>query len=590
MCGIFGYVGKSRSASEVVSRGLQKLEYRGYDSWGVAVATSGRIAIDKRTGKMGGARAVLPESGAGLGHTRWATNGGVTRENAHPHQDCSERLAVVHNGIVTNDVELRRELLERGHAFRSETDSELIAHLLEESLRDQPRTADGLLEATRRVFRLLAGLNAIVVLDAETGALTAAKSGSPLVLGLGDSAHFLASDQAALVEHTRRVVFIRDGEALVMNAGEARVVDAATGVRRALDVCVAEWTDDAVRLGAHPDYMTKEMHEQPDALRRLAARGDPIHELARHVDAATDVFAVGCGSGHHAALAAEYLFARAGRRVRSVAASEFSHFARFAGPGTLVLALSQSGETIDVLEAVNAARARDGRVAAVCNVPGSSLTRIADFTLPLGVGPERCVVSTKAFTAKLAALVLAAGHLGGRSDEARRLVERAAGAVEALLGEASRESFRALALTLRDEEHAFVLGRGPSYPLALETALKIKEVSYLHAEGFAGGELKHGVIALIAPGTRCIALVPDDDTKSDVLAAAMQVKARGAVVIGLSPRPHPAFDHFVQIPDLGAASAIVNGVPGQLLGYELAKLRGLDPDMPRNLAKSVTVK
>jgi glutamine---fructose-6-phosphate transaminase (isomerizing) len=592
MCGIFGYVGLHQDAANVVLRGLKKLEYRGYDSWGIAVARGDRMVVDKRVGKIGEATPELPASTLGIGHTRWATHGGVTETNAHPHLDCTGRLALIHNGIVSNYRELRDALAGTGHHVRSETDTEVVAHLLEECL---ARTAPGpeqLLRATITAFRRLEGLNAIGVLDARTGQLAAAKSGSPLVLGWSDGGHMLASDYSALLEHTRRVTFVDDRQAALVSRETIRLFDVETGDEVAPEVIEVEWEAAATDLGGYPDYMTKEIHEQPAVLRRVAdAWSGHARRLAAMLRDARDVFVIGCGTAAHAALAAQYFLARiAGRRVTVANGSEFSYLRDFVADGSLVLALSQSGETIDVIESARAARQRGARVAALVNVEGSTLWRIADDAVPLGAGPERCVLATKSFTAKLAIVMMAAYELAGAPAAGASLVERAADEIERLLEDASREHIRQIAEAIYRRDHLFVIGRGPSYPLALEAALKVKEVSYVHAEGFAGGELKHGVIALIEPGTPCLVLAPRNETYDDIMAGAMEVKARGALLIGVSPEPHEAFDHHIAVADLGPATALLEAVPPQILGYYLALLRGHDPDKPRNLAKSVTVK
>jgi glucosamine--fructose-6-phosphate aminotransferase (isomerizing) len=592
MCGIFGYVGREASAAEIVLRGLKKLEYRGYDSWGVAVADGGRVVFDKRVGKIGDAAPVLPASTIGLGHTRWATHGGVTQPNAHPHLDCDGRLAVIHNGIVTNYRELRESLARAGHAFRSETDTEVVAHLLEDTLRETAVGDEQLIVATIAVFRRLQGLNAIAVLDMQSGQLAAAKSGSPLVLGWSGAGHMLASDYSALLEHTRRVTFVDDGQAALIGRDGCRLFSVATGAELAPAIVEVEWEAAATELRGYPDYLSKETHEQPAVLRRLADDAPPhARRLAEMIRRARDVFAVGCGTAGHAALAAQYLMARiAGRRVTFATASEFSYLSRFVGEDSLVIALSQSGETIDVIDAVRAARDAGARVAALVNVEGSTLWRMADLAVPLAAGPERCVLSTKSFTAKLAMLMMTAYELADDAAMATTLVRQAADELERLLTDERRDLIRHIADAIHRREHMFVIGRGPGYPLALEAALKIKEVSYIHAEGFAGGDLKHGVIALIEPGTPCLALAPHDETHDDVISGAMQVKARGASVIGVSSRPHEAFDYHVPVADLGPATAVLHAAVGQLLGYYTALLRGHDPDKPRNLAKSVTVK
>ena len=592
MCGIFGYVGREGDAAGIVLRGLKKLEYRGYDSWGVAIGHQGHAVLEKRTGKIGDATLALPASTVGLGHTRWATHGGVTEPNAHPHLDCTGRLALIHNGIVSNYRALREPLIRSGHRFRSETDTEVVAHLLEACMARTPAGPEQLLTAMMAAFKALHGLNAIAVLDVGTGRIAAAKSGSPLVLGWSDQGHMLASDFSALLEHTRRVTFVEDGQVVLLDRDACRLFSADTGRELTPRITEVEWEAAATDLSGYPDYMTKEIHEQPEVLRRLALGGGRhAQRLAAMIRDAEDVFIVACGTAHHAALAAQYLFARiAGRRVTVASASEFGYLREFVREGALLVALSQSGETIDVIEAARTARARGARVAAMVNVEGSTLWRLADLTVPLGAGPERCVLATKSFTAKLAILLLTASELGGHAEDAATLVEGAADEIERLLVDARRDLIRQIAEAIHRREHLFVIGRGPSYPLALEAALKVKEVSYIHAEGFAGGDLKHGVIALIEPGTPCLVLAPRDETYEDIMAGAMQAKARGATLIGMSPEPHEAFDYHIAVADLGPATAIVNAPPAQLLGYYLALLRGHDPDKPRNLAKSVTVK
>jgi len=595
MCGIFGYVGGGRSSADaagIVLRGLKKLEYRGYDSWGVAVAHDGTVKLERRVGKIGEASVGLPPGLVGIGHTRWATHGGVTEPNAHPHLDCRGRLALIHNGIVSNYRELRDTLDLSRHPLRSETDTEVIVHLLEERLARTPEGSEQLVRALVSVFRELEGLNAVAVLDVRSGQLAVAKSGSPIVLGWGTGESFLASDYSALLEHTRRVTFLDDGQAALIEGRGIRVFDVATGSEIAPAVEEVEWEAAATELSGYPDYLSKEIHEQPAVLRRLGAEwAAHVRGLAGMLREARDVFAVGCGTAGHAALAAQYLLARiAGRRLTFATGSEFSYLKDFVSDGALVLAFSQSGETIDVIDAVRDAKRRKAKVAAIVNVEGSSLWRLADRAFPIGAGPERCVLSTKSFTGKLAILMMTAHEMIGRSDVGASLVQAAAEETERLLRDERRTLIRQIADQIHRHEHMFVIGRGPSYPLALEAALKIKEVSYIHAEGFAGGELKHGVIALIEPGTPALVLAPRDETYDDVMSGALQMKARGAMIIGVSPAPHEAFDAHIPVADLGPATAIINAVPAQLLGYYLCLLRGHDPDKPRNLAKSVTVK
>jgi glucosamine--fructose-6-phosphate aminotransferase (isomerizing) len=592
MCGIFGYAGDHANAAELILTGLRKLEYRGYDSWGIAVGDGHRAALDRRVGKIGESTTALPDSPFGLGHTRWATHGAVTDDNAHPQLDCSRRLALVHNGMLTNEEELRQALSRTGHRMRSHTDSELIAHLIEDLMGQTPPGEARLVFATMAAFRKLRGLNAIAVLDVQTGQIAAAKSGTPLVLGAAPFGHFLASDHSALLEHTREVSFVRDGQAVLLSREKLRLFDIESGSELVPELTTVEWSAVSTDRAGYPDYMTKEIHEQPGVLRSIVERSlSTVEELAGRISAASETIVIGCGSAAHAALCAQHQFARiAGRRISVASAYEFAHLLPFVGPTTLVIALSQSGETIDVLDAVRAARERGAQIAALTNVEGSSLWRDADLTVPLYAGPERCVLATKTFTAKLAISLLTAHALAGQLAQGRALVEHVARDLEDMLQGPRRAAISAIAAVIQSREHLYVIGRGPNHALALEVALKVKEVSYIHAEGFAGGELKHGVIALIEPDSPCIVLAPSDETRDDVLANALQVKSRGAMVIGIGSQHHSAFDHHIPVADAASGTQLLQAAVAQLLGYDVARLRGHDPDMPRNLAKSVTVK
>jgi glucosamine--fructose-6-phosphate aminotransferase (isomerizing) len=602
MCGIFGYVGVRDEAPQRVLAGLKKLEYRGYDSWGIAArqnsSVPARLLVEKHVGKIGQATTTLPAGHAALGHTRWATHGGVTETNAHPHLDCQGRLAIIHNGIIENHAELRRELLAGGHTFASQTDTEVVCHLLEDELRredmdDAPAPCERLAQALMRVFRRLEGLSAIGVLDPQLECIAAAKNGSPLVLGWGDDGNYLASDSTALLEHTRRLTFLDDGQAALIRADGVTVYDAATGQPLAdTRIWDITWREEADGLEGYPHYMIKEIHEQPAVLRRLAReRAEAARALADAVRAASTAHLVGCGSAAHAARCGEYLFSRiASRQANCVVGSEFGYLADFLDARSLVVGLSQSGETIDLLDSMKSAGRRGARLAALVNVEGSSLYRLVDQPILLSAGPERCVLATKSFTAKLGVLLMTAYAARGRLEEGQALVERAADEIQSFLTDERVEQVRALAERIAASEHLYVIGRGPSYPLALEAALKIKEVSYLHAEGFAGGELKHGVIALIEAGTPCIVLAPKDETFNAILSGAEEIKARGGYIIGISPQATEVWDEHIRIGDVGEAASIVNAVPPQVLAYHLALQRGLDPDKPRNLAKSVTVK
>ncbi|MBV9326923.1 MAG: glutamine--fructose-6-phosphate transaminase (isomerizing) [Chloroflexi bacterium] len=605
MCGIFGYVGDRDEAPQLVLAGLKKLEYRGYDSWGIAArqasSAPARLLVDKHTGKIGQATTTLPAARAALGHTRWATHGGVTEANAHPHVDCQGRLAIIHNGIIENHAELRRELVALGHTFASQTDTEVVCHLLEEELTREADAEDAansdpchrLAQVLMSVFRRLDGLSAIGVLDPQLDCIAAAKNGSPLVLGWGNGGNFLASDSSALLDHTRRLTFLEDGQAALITRDSLTVYDVISGdpiaKPRVWDIT---WEQEVDSLDGYPHYMAKEIAEQPPVLRRLAAeRAEAAQRLADSILAASTVHLVGCGSASNAARCGEYLFSRvASRQANCVVGSEFGYLADFLDERSLVVGLSQSGETIDLLDSMKSAQRRGAKLSALVNVEGSSLYRLVDDPILLSAGPERCVLATKSFTAKLGVLVMAAYAARGRLEAGRALLEQAADEIQSLLSDGRVEQIRALARRIADAEHLYVIGRGPSYPMALEAALKIKEVSYMHAEGFAGGELKHGVIALIDSGTPCIVLAPNDETFRAILSGAEEIKARGGRIIGISPFASDVWDEHIPVADVGEAASIVNAVPAQVLAYELALARGLDPDKPRNLAKSVTVK
>jgi len=603
MCGIFGFVAPQPLPASLVIDALRTLEYRGYDSWGIAFLDGDlareRIAVLKRAGRIPASTPNLPDTVIALGHTRWATHGGVTDENAHPHLDCTGTLAIVHNGIIENYLPLRRALERSGHRFRSSTDSEIFAHLLEDTIASiaehHPSALDDiptLVEAVRHAFNQVRGLNALIALHRPTRQLVAVKSTSPLVLGHGPAGTFVASDAVALVGYTDRIHYLQDDEIALLDHQGLQLFDRCTGQRRS-----ARWEPLTLRpadtsLGGYPHYLIKEIHEQPRVLARIAReRLDGARQLADLIRHSYGTFLVGCGTAGYAALCGSYLFSRIARRhVNAVIASEFKYQEHFLTDRSLVIALTQSGETIDVIEAVHAAKRRGATVAALVNVTGSTVARLADFTIPLSAGPEQSVLSTKAYTAKLAILLLTAHILNGSEHVGLDTLWRAIEGMEMALAPATLDRIRAVADRLVDAQHCYVIGRGLSYPTALEAALKIKEVTYIHAEGFAGGELKHGVIALIEDGSPCLVFSPLDETRADILSGAMEVRSRGGWVIGISPEPDEAFHVHIPVADVGDASPLVSIVPAQLLAYELAVRRGLDPDKPRNLAKSVTVK
>lgn len=591
MCGIFGYVGQPVDAGDMVLDALRRLEYRGYDSWGVAVGVNGHIAVEKQTGKIGAATVDFPPSSIGFGHTRWATHGGVTQVNAHPHIEESGRIGVIHNGILENFRVLKQELEALGYAFISETDTEVILYLITHELGDG-RGPEEIRGAISRSFARMTGLNAVIVLDRVNESLYAVKNVSPLVLGRSENGAYIASDSLALEGKSTEVHYLNDGELAELSTGGISLFDVDS-----LEPAPMSWVELPLRggdsgLNGYPNFMLKEVHEQPNVIRNTSLlHADGARILAREIQQSYGTFLLGCGTASYAALTGSYLFSRiAKRHVNFVVGSEFAYQEHFLTDRSLVVALSQSGETADIIESVLSAKERGARIAALVNVKGSTLDRIADVSVYLEAGPEQCVLSTKAYSAKVATLLLTAHIVNGTEEIGHKLLEVAAAGMERALSPETLDPVLDAALRIQERRNMFVIGRGLSYPTALEAALKIKEVSYIHAEGFAGGELKHGVIALIEEGTPCLVFAPHDETRNDVLSGAMELKSRGGLIIGVSPEHDDVFDLHIPVIASGDASPLVDVVPAQMLGYHLAMARGLDPDKPRNLAKSVTVK
>ncbi len=587
MCGIFGYVGKKTNTPEMVLDGLKLLEYRGYDSWGIAVKVGSEISVDKRTGKIGDSQITLPESTIGIGHTRWATHGGVTVENAHPHLDCNKQIAVIHNGIIENYAELKEKLIASGHTFISETDTEVAAHLIEENL-----TSEGFASAVRDSFNQIKGFNALVVLNALSQEIVAAKNGSPIVIGKADDGLYIASDVSGIIKYTRNVLFLEDNRMAIMGH-DLQLISLPGGEKIEPQFHVVDWKFEETEKGDFPHYLIKEIHEQPKVLRNIALTyGSEISRFSGLIDKAFGTFMIGCGTASYAALSGTYLFSKiAKKHVNFSIASEFNYLEDYLTPESLLIPISQSGETIDVVESVNNAKKHGAKIASVVNVLGSTLYRMSDSNVLLGAGPERAVIATKSFIAMVSVMLSAAYTLAGKQQEGQELLQKAADDVERILKPEYIEKIEQLAVTLREKNHVFIIGRGVSYATSLEAALKLKETCYIHAEGFAGGELKHGVIALIEEGTPCIVFAPDDETYDSIVSNAQEVKARGGNIIGIGPRKHEVFTSFFETADAKEATMISQVVISQLLAYYLALKKGItDPDKPRNLAKSVTVK
>ncbi|WP_030154725.1 glutamine--fructose-6-phosphate transaminase (isomerizing) [Streptomyces sp. NRRL S-244] len=614
MCGIVGYVG-AQSALDVVIAGLKRLEYRGYDSAGVAVLADGELVAAKKAGKLVNLEKELvghplPAGSTGLGHTRWATHGGPTDVNAHPHLDNAGRVAVVHNGIIENFAALRAELAERGHRLESETDTEVVAHLLAERF----EAGGDLAEAMRQVCRRLEGAFTLVAVHADApDVVVGARRNSPLVVGVGEGENFLASDVAAFIAHTRSAIELGQDQVVELRRDGVTVTDFA-GAPASVRAYHVDWDASAAEKGGYDYFMLKEIAEQPKAvadtlLGRIDASGSlsldevriPVSVL-REVD---KVVIVACGTAYHAGMIAKLAIEHWTRiPCETELASEFRYRDPILDQRTLVVAISQSGETMDTLMALRHAREQGAKVLAICNTNGSTIPRESDAVLYTHAGPEVAVASTKAFLTQLVACYLVALYLGQVrgtkwGDEIETVIRELsdiAAAVDTVLE--TMEPVRELARSLADKNTVLFLGRHVGYPVALEGALKLKELAYMHAEGFAAGELKHGPIALIEKDLPVVVVVPSPRGRSvlhdKIVSNIQEIRARGARTIVIAEEGDhavvPYADHLIRIPATPTLlQPLVATVPLQVFACELATARGNEVDQPRNLAKSVTV-
>ncbi|MEM5829684.1 MAG: glutamine--fructose-6-phosphate transaminase (isomerizing) [Candidatus Aenigmatarchaeota archaeon] len=591
MCGIIGYIGRENAPPAILD-GLRHLEYRGYDSVGVAFVSPKEVIIKKDKGMVEEVHKKLnfldPAVNLAVAHTRWATHGKISKENAHPHTDCKSNIAIVHNGIIENYKELRERLILSGHVFKSETDSEVIAHLIEEELKNR----ENFEEACCAAFNKLEGSFAVLVVKKGENKIVAIKKGSPLVIGIADHGYFAASDIPAFIEHTNQVVYLSDWDMAVLDSTPIffNIKDGML-TRVEKPIHIIDWNAEKTKKGGFEHFMLKEICEQAETIERVVAQEkEVVKKIVDEIEKAYGVFFIGCGSSYHACLVASYIFSKiAKKHVNVVLASEFPNYEHFLTKDTLVIAVSQSGETYDVLEAVRAAKRKGSKIISIVNVMGSSLTRESDSFLLMHAGPEIGVASTKTYTSEIALLTLLAYSLIGKFEEGKERVKSLRNVISYFTSETSRNKIKELAEKLKDKEHIFCIGRGTQYATALEAALKIKEVSYIHAEALAGGELKHGTIALIENNTPCIVFISEENEK-EILSNAMEIKSRGGYIIGVSPKNNEIFDYWIKVPEANTENPIVQIIPMQILAYYLAVLRGHNPDRPRNLAKSVTVK
>src|SRR5213596_1030420 len=608
MCGIVGYVGP-REAVSVLVEGLARLEYRGYDSAGVAVLNGGGVETRKLAGRIAGLRELLartPVHGrCGIGHTRWATHGAPTERNAHPHTDCTGTIALVHNGIIENADVLRKRLEQDGHVFVTDTDTETLVHLIEES------PGATLEERVIAALHHVEGTYGIAVLaEADPQKIVVARRGSPVLLGVGDGEFLVASDASAVLGHTRSVVYLNDGDVAVVTAEGYRVLDRdAREQERAVDDI--KWDLDAIELGGYPHFMLKEICEQPETVRstlrgRLllaegTARLNGLNLTADACGAIQRIVIVACGTSWHAGLVGRHVLEElVGIPVSVEYASEYRYRQQLHVPGTVTIAISQSGETADPLEALRAAKAAGSTALGLVNVVGSTIARQADGGIYLHAGPEIGVASTKAFTSQVVALLLLGLHLGRRREQldvedGQRLVAELRALPDLVARTLELEpQVRELATRYADTRNALYLGRGVNFPVALEGALKLKEISYIHAEGYPAAEMKHGPIALIDESMPVVFLAPKDPVYPKTISNMQEVKARGVRIIAITSEGNGDLrnlaDHQVAVPASPPLIApVLTVIPLQLLAYHIAVLRGCDVDRPRNLAKSVTV-
>ncbi|MBE9519887.1 MAG: glutamine--fructose-6-phosphate transaminase (isomerizing) [Proteobacteria bacterium] len=615
MCGIVGYIG-SRRVVPIILEGLKRLEYRGYDSAGLVYLQNNKLVKYRSQGKLANLEKSVEdvlgvESHVGLGHTRWATHGAPTTENAHPHGDCHDNLVVVHNGIIENYHSLRQELQKRGHIFLSETDTEVLAHLIEEYLDKD------LVQAVRKALRRIKGSYAIGVLwQGQPDIIVAARNHSPLVIGVQNGeGTLLASDVPALLPYTRQVVYLEDKEIAVLKADQWEVRNLGSGRKVKKQVTTINWNAGMAEKTGYKHFMLKEIYEQPQALvNTMRGRLDPqtgridlpeINLTDKDIKQLQRISLVACGTSWHAALVAKYWLEEwVGIPVEVDIGSEFRYRKLLLNDKVLTLSISQSGETADTLAGIRLAKELGSKVITICNVVGSTMTREADGTLYTHAGPEIGVASTKAFTSQLAALFLFAVYLaqarGTLSPKRQKKLCQAIIDLPPLLDEVLptlQNEIKSIAELFYDSRNFLFVGRGLNFPIALEGALKLKEISYIHAEGYAAGELKHGPIALIDKDMPILGLAPKDRVYEKTISNIEEIKARQGKLILIGSKGDRRLakitDHVLYMPEsqtmLPELNPILYTIPAQLLAYEIATLRGCDVDQPRNLAKSVTV-
>lgn len=588
MCGIFGYIG-DKNASEVVLEGLKRLEYRGYDSWGIAVLAD-QIFLNKKVGAIGdlNQQTNLPKSKIGIGHTRWATHGGVIDENAHPHYSTDKSFVLAQNGIVENYQQLRTELKKKGYKFQTETDTEVIVRLVEEKL----KKAKDIKEALRLAFLDLTGRNTVIILT-NKNLLIAARNGSPLVIGQNKDEIFFSSDTLSFAPFVDKVMVVDNGQMVYSDSNKIELSDIKSAKSIPTVFEKLDLKSSKVDKEGYDHFMLKEMFESPYVIRQIINQDlKEYQKFADTIKKARNVYTIGSGTtGIAASQIAFYLRVYGEIRAQSVLGADMYDYFDLLGKDDLIIAPSQSGETADVLEVLEIAKQKGVKIASYVNMPGSSMTRMSDYKFMAQAGPEVCVMSTKVFTSQISWGYLVAKIVGGKLKDGQENLKVLADSVETYLNTDSNHLLlKDLAKMLCKKKDIFLLGKYQNFNIVKEGMVKIIEGSYIHAHGIPAGDLKHYAITLMEEGVPVIVVVSDDVSKEDVINSVNQVKTRKATVIGVAPENNESFDYFIKMPKLGETVAILNIIPLQLLAYYMAVELGNNVDKPRNIAKSVTVK
>ncbi|MBD3189439.1 MAG: glutamine--fructose-6-phosphate transaminase (isomerizing) [Candidatus Heimdallarchaeota archaeon] len=589
MCGIIGYIGQ-KAAAPILLEALKRLEYRGYDSCGIATINGrSEIELRKGAGRIDDVSVRFnfhtSQGTMGIGHTRWATHGKVADNNAHPFISNDGSYALVHNGILENYSELKKKLIDKGHKFSSSTDTEVLVHLIADKMNN--RKKGSLLEVIAEVCQEAKGAFTFLLLSSETNEIYAFRKDSPLIIGLGEGEFYAASDIPAFLPYTRNAIILENYQVAILNE-TCTIYDVKKGRELPKKITEIDWTAEQASKAGYPHFMLKEIFEEQEVTKHaLEQESIQLKKMIEILSSAKKLFFLGSGTSYRACFTASIYFSKiAGKHFMPILGSEFKTYQNLMDENTVLFAVSQSGETADVLEGIHIAKARGAKIVSLVNVMGSSIMRESALSLTLNAGPEIAVASTKAFTSQVALLILLAYGVADQLEKGRKELEKVIELLPKVLSKS--DEIAQLSAEVLNQHDLYLIGRGVSYPIAMEGELKIKEISYLHADALAGGELKHHTLALIEPGVPCIALVPQDDTKEDMINNIMQIKARGGIIIGISSAELEEFDYHLAIPQAVLEPFLIIPIL-QLISYHLSVLRGNNPDFPRNLAKSVTV-